>query len=101
MTTVIKSVLEGLSFGEKCKLLGVALRVSGLCVETAAGPGGAAVPTGLPGHALCARGHVAYRPLAGPTADELYARQRQSEEGALAEAAADTVAADAKLAQSL
>lgn len=42
-------VLEGLSFEGKCRLLGVAPRDSGMCVDTAAGVGGAIVPVGVPG----------------------------------------------------
>ena len=44
MPLTMRSVLEGSSFQEKCGLLGVAPRESGLCVQTAAGPGGARGP---------------------------------------------------------
>lgn len=37
------ALLEGLSFDEKCGVLGVVPRQSGLCVATAASPGGAMV----------------------------------------------------------
>lgn len=40
MHLTASSALEGLSFQQKCGLLGVAPHESGLCVETTAGPGG-------------------------------------------------------------
>eukprot|EP00904_Undaria_pinnatifida_P013946 jgi/Undpi1/9682/HiC_scaffold_27.g12138.m1 len=55
MPFTMRSVLEGSSFQEKCGLLGVAPRESGLCVQTAAGPGGARGP-----------GKVSWATAAGP-----------------------------------
>ena len=40
----VRSLLAGLSFEDKCGIVGVALLASGLCIATAAGEGGAIVP---------------------------------------------------------
>ena len=40
----VRSLLAGLSFEDKCSIVGVAPLESGMCIATAAGEGGAIVP---------------------------------------------------------
>ena len=98
--SAMRALLEELSFEDRCDVLGVAPRDSGLCVATAAGPGGAIVPN---------RVGSQYAPLslfAPPLAstfrqDELLARKLQQEENDLAAQADAAVATDNKLASSM
>ena len=92
----LRSALKGFSFQGKCGLLGVSPRESGLCVRTAAGPGGAVVPVRVE-----PQPHVSssYPTNALYKQDEVLAKTLQQEENDLA--AHEANFKDAELAASL
>ena len=94
----VRFVLDGLSFQEKCWLLRVAPRESGLCVQTAAGPGGAIVPVRVESQPDVS---FAYPTSALYKQDELLSKKLQQEESDLAAHEAKLLHTDAELAKAL
>ena len=108
----VRSLLAGLSFEDKCSIVGVAPLESGMCIATEAGEGGAIVPiTGTARRTvppvvekqLGRKKHRKSRKLANKLvdSDEIFARALQAEEHAAAEKIAAAVAEDERLAWSL
>ena len=108
----VRALLAGLSFEDKCSIVGVAPLESGMCVETAAGEGGAIVP--IPGTIRSLAPPVVEKPVGRKKqsksrklatklvdSDEIFARALQAEEHAAAEKIAAAVAEDERLAWSL
>lgn len=91
MSTMLTTALEGMSFDDKCRLIGVAPLDSGVCVDTAAGPNGAVVLTDTKVSKPHPRKPTMTHPSVAPSADELYARTLQKEKDASATSAADAV----------
>ena len=108
----VRSLLAGLSFEDKCGIVGVAPRASGLCIATAAGEGGAIVPiTGTARRTVppvvekhvIRKKHTMSRKVAKQMVDSdaIFSRALQAEEQAAAETIAAAVAEDERLAWSL
>ena len=98
MLLTVRSVLEGWSFQEKCGLLGVAPRESGLCEQTATGPGGAIVPVRVDSQPDVS---YAYLTNAQYKQDELLTKKLQQEENDLAAHEANVLRTGAELAKPL
>ena len=94
---MVKLLIDGMSYDEKCRVLGVAPLFSGHCVTTAAGPGGVIVPTG--GRALGVS--VTTFRSSSYLEDETLARRLQDEENALAAGDSGIAARDAANAATL
>ena len=108
----VRSLLAGLSFEDKCSIVGVAPLESGMCIATEAGEGGAIVPTTgtarrtvppVVEKQVGRKKHTKSRKLANKLvdSDEIFARALQAEEHAAAEKIAAAVAEDERLAWSL
>lgn len=71
----LTTALEGMSFVDKCRLIGVAPLNSGLCIETAAGPSDTVVPTGAKNPVPFYRKPTMTHLSLALSADERYARE--------------------------
>ena len=100
----VRAILEGLSFEDRCSIVQVAPHLSGRCVETAAGPGGAIVVVGPHrGKRTTEKSGRGSRRTEAvfQSSDEKFARALQKEEQEAAARVAAAVAEDEKLAWSL